>query len=72
MINFINDVVLFQCTMFSSGGISKKSAKIPNMSSNGSRSKSSKEIHIDEVVKIAMNLSLERFHYSDEKGTRCF
>ncbi|KAM6902347.1 3'-5' RNA helicase YTHDC2 [Xenentodon cancila] len=37
------------------------------MSPIGSRSSGSKEIHIDEIVKIAVNLSLERFHYSDEK-----
>ncbi|KAM9338343.1 3'-5' RNA helicase YTHDC2 [Symphorus nematophorus] len=34
---------------------------------SGSISNGLKEIHIDEEVKIAVNLSLERFRYSDEK-----
>uniref|UniRef100_A0A3Q3AWS4 RNA helicase n=1 Tax=Kryptolebias marmoratus TaxID=37003 RepID=A0A3Q3AWS4_KRYMA len=40
---------------------------ISNSSPQGSSSKNAKRIHIDEVVKIAVNLSLERFRYSDEK-----
>uniref|UniRef100_A0A8C6NIB0 RNA helicase n=1 Tax=Nothobranchius furzeri TaxID=105023 RepID=A0A8C6NIB0_NOTFU len=36
-------------------------------SHHGSNSSESKEIHIDEGVKIAVNLSLERFCYSDQK-----
>lgn len=33
-----------------------------------------RKIHIDEEVKIALNLSLERFYYSDQKGlfSDCF
>lgn len=31
-----------------------------------------KEIHINEEVKIAVSLSLERFHFSDQKGIRFF
>ncbi|XP_013858223.1 probable ATP-dependent RNA helicase YTHDC2 [Austrofundulus limnaeus] len=46
---------------------SQKPPKTRNLSPHGSSSKSAKKIHIDEVVKIAVNLSLERFRYSDEK-----
>ncbi|CAI5667703.1 unnamed protein product [Oreochromis niloticus] len=37
------------------------------MSHNGSSASSFKEIHIDEEVKIAVTLALERFQYSDQK-----
>ncbi|XP_061571968.1 3'-5' RNA helicase YTHDC2 isoform X2 [Cololabis saira] len=53
--------------MFSAGGNTKKSAKSSNMSPHGKRSSERKDIRIDEMVKIAVNLSFERFHYSDDK-----
>lgn len=46
---------------------SQKPAKRDNLPL-GSTINNLKEIHIDEEVKIAVNLSLERFHYSDHKG----
>nr|UZE37972.1 YTH domain containing 2 [Miichthys miiuy] len=46
---------------------SKKTAKRQNTLPCGSISNGLKEIHIDEEVKIAVNLSLERFRYSDQK-----
>ncbi|XP_074473095.1 3'-5' RNA helicase YTHDC2 isoform X3 [Sebastes fasciatus] len=42
-------------------------AQRPARSQQRGGSKGLKEIHIDEEVKIAVNLSLERFHYGDEK-----
>ncbi|XP_075935608.1 3'-5' RNA helicase YTHDC2 isoform X1 [Anarhichas minor] len=53
--------------MSSAGPASQKPAKRQNTRPYGSISKGLKEIHIDEEVKISMNLSLERFHYSDQK-----
>ncbi|KAM4527615.1 3'-5' RNA helicase YTHDC2 isoform 2-T3 [Odontesthes bonariensis] len=57
--------------MFSAAGASQKPGKNQDMavgwSPRGSRSSDSKEIHVDEVFKIAVNLSLERFRYSKEK-----
>uniref|UniRef100_A0A669DMK3 RNA helicase n=1 Tax=Oreochromis niloticus TaxID=8128 RepID=A0A669DMK3_ORENI len=44
----------------------------PSMSHNGSSASSFKEIHIDEEVKIAVTLALERFQYSDQKGISSF
>ncbi len=58
--------------MSNSGTASQKPAKSQNTPPRGSISKGLKEIHIDEEVKIAMNLSLERFRYSDQKGINCF
>ncbi|PWA26344.1 hypothetical protein CCH79_00018160 [Gambusia affinis] len=48
-------------------GTSQKPSRRQNMSPQGSSSSDSKTIHIGEEVKIAVNLSLERFRYSDEK-----
>ncbi|XP_017282872.1 3'-5' RNA helicase YTHDC2 [Kryptolebias marmoratus] len=53
--------------MFNAAGRNQKLPKTQNSSPQGSSSKNAKRIHIDEVVKIAVNLSLERFRYSDEK-----
>uniref|UniRef100_A0A8C3AQJ1 RNA helicase n=1 Tax=Cyclopterus lumpus TaxID=8103 RepID=A0A8C3AQJ1_CYCLU len=53
--------------MSSAGPASQKPAKSQNTRHHGSFSKGLKEIHVDEEVKISMNLSLERFHYSDQK-----
>uniref|UniRef100_I3K0G5 RNA helicase n=1 Tax=Oreochromis niloticus TaxID=8128 RepID=I3K0G5_ORENI len=56
-------VVLLQCNMSKIGAATQK----PSMSHNGSSASSFKEIHIDEEVKIAVTLALERFQYSDQK-----
>ncbi|XP_012707270.2 3'-5' RNA helicase YTHDC2 isoform X1 [Fundulus heteroclitus] len=56
-----------KCTMFKPVGTSQKQSRRRNMSPNGSSPRDSKAIHIGEEVKIAVNLSLERFRYSDEK-----
>ncbi|XP_072227665.1 3'-5' RNA helicase YTHDC2 isoform X2 [Leuresthes tenuis] len=57
--------------MLSAAGASQKPAKNQDMavgwSPRGSSTSDSKEIHIDEEVKIAVNLSLERFRYSEQK-----
>uniref|UniRef100_M3ZZJ7 RNA helicase n=1 Tax=Xiphophorus maculatus TaxID=8083 RepID=M3ZZJ7_XIPMA len=53
--------------MFNAMGTSQKPSRRQNMSPQGSSSSDSKTIHIGEEVKIAVNLSLERFRYSDEK-----
>ncbi|XP_051268215.1 3'-5' RNA helicase YTHDC2 isoform X4 [Dicentrarchus labrax] len=52
------------CTMLNAATASQKPARTPP---RGSISSGLKEIHIDEEVKIAVNLSLERFRYSDLK-----
>ncbi|XP_072310125.1 3'-5' RNA helicase YTHDC2 isoform X2 [Eucyclogobius newberryi] len=46
---------------------SKTLAKGQSSSKRGRVSSGLKEIHIDEEVKISVNLSLERFRYSDQK-----
>uniref|UniRef100_A0A8C9ZID2 RNA helicase n=1 Tax=Sander lucioperca TaxID=283035 RepID=A0A8C9ZID2_SANLU len=51
--------------MSNAGTASQKPAR--NTPPRGSKSRGLKEIHIDEEVKIAVNLSLERFRYSDQK-----
>uniref|UniRef100_A0A7N8XXR8 RNA helicase n=1 Tax=Mastacembelus armatus TaxID=205130 RepID=A0A7N8XXR8_9TELE len=53
--------------MLNVGTVSQKSAKCQKTPTRGSVSKGLKEIHIDEEVKIAVNLSLERFRYSDQR-----
>ncbi|KAF1377148.1 hypothetical protein PFLUV_G00197580 [Perca fluviatilis] len=53
------------CIMSNAGTASQKPAR--NTPPRGSKSRGLKEIHIDEEVKIAVNLSLERFRYSDQK-----
>ncbi|XP_044030649.1 3'-5' RNA helicase YTHDC2 isoform X2 [Siniperca chuatsi] len=53
--------------MSNAGRASQKPAKSQNTPPRGSISNGLKEIHIDEEVKIAVNLSLERFRYSDQK-----
>uniref|UniRef100_A0A3Q3IHD5 RNA helicase n=1 Tax=Monopterus albus TaxID=43700 RepID=A0A3Q3IHD5_MONAL len=52
--------------MLNASTTSQKTAK-SQKTSRGSISKRLKEIRIDEEVKIAVNLSLERFRYSDER-----
>ncbi|XP_040013730.1 3'-5' RNA helicase YTHDC2 isoform X2 [Xiphias gladius] len=49
------------------GTASQKPTKSQKASCRGSISNGLKEIHIDEEVKIAVNLSLERFRYSDQR-----
>ncbi|TNN53113.1 putative ATP-dependent RNA helicase YTHDC2 [Liparis tanakae] len=56
------------CIMSSAGSASRKPARSQHSRHHGSASKGFKDIHIDEEVKISMNLSLERFHYSDQRG----
>ncbi|XP_008421313.1 probable ATP-dependent RNA helicase YTHDC2 isoform X2 [Poecilia reticulata] len=56
-----------KCTMFNAMRAPQKPYRRQNMSPQGSGSSDSKTIHIGEEVKIAVNLSLERFRYSDEK-----
>ncbi|XP_040915601.1 3'-5' RNA helicase YTHDC2 isoform X2 [Toxotes jaculatrix] len=53
--------------MSNTGTASQKPAKSQNSAARGSSSRGLKEIHIDEEVKIAVNLSLERFLYSDQR-----
>ncbi|XP_041811123.1 3'-5' RNA helicase YTHDC2-like [Chelmon rostratus] len=53
--------------MLKAGAAYQKPAKSQNTRHRGSISNRLNEIHIDEEVKIAVNLSVERFHYSDEK-----
>ncbi|KAL6097397.1 ythdc2 [Pungitius sinensis] len=53
--------------MSSAGPTSQKPHKSHNTRPRGPISKGLKEIHIDEEVKISINLSLERFQYSDQK-----
>ncbi|KAM9735252.1 3'-5' RNA helicase YTHDC2 isoform 2-T3 [Menidia menidia] len=54
--------------MFGAPGASQKAGKDQDLASGRPRQGSSlREIHIDEEVKIAVNLSLERFRYSDQK-----
>ncbi|KAJ0012741.1 hypothetical protein NQD34_017075 [Periophthalmus magnuspinnatus] len=53
--------------MSHSGVSSKTLAKGQSIPKRGRVSNGLKEIHIDEEVKISVNLSLERFRYSDQK-----
>lgn len=54
-----------------SAGATSQKARSQSKAARGSASNGLKEIHIDEEVKIAVNLSVERFHYSDQKGMNC-
>lgn len=63
---------LLQSIMSTAGSASKKAPKSHSTRSHGTTSKGLKEIHIDEEVKISINLSLERFQYSDQKGIAVF
>lgn len=60
-------VCLLQYIMLNAVMASFKQVKSQNTSPRGL-----KEIHIDEEVKIAVSLSLERFRFSDQKGIGCF
>ncbi|XP_018523323.1 3'-5' RNA helicase YTHDC2 isoform X1 [Lates calcarifer] len=53
--------------MSNAGTASQKQAKSRGTPPRGSVSNGLKEIHIDEEVKIAVSLSLERFRYSDQR-----
>lgn len=65
-------LVLLQGIMLNAGTSSQKPARSRNTPLRSSISNGLKEIHIDEDVKIAVNLSLERFRYSDLKGITCY
>ena len=56
-----------QCIMSNPGTASQKQTKSQNTSRHCSSSTG-----LDEEVKIAVNLSLERFRYSDQKGNNVF
>lgn len=49
------------------GAATQKPSMSHNAPQHGSSASSFKEIHIDEEVKIAVTLALERFQYSDQK-----
>ncbi|XP_038589485.1 3'-5' RNA helicase YTHDC2 isoform X1 [Micropterus salmoides] len=53
--------------MSNAGTTSRKPSRSQHTPPRGSISNGLKDIHIDEEVKIAVNLSLERFRYSDQK-----
>ncbi|XP_076615090.1 3'-5' RNA helicase YTHDC2 isoform X1 [Chaetodon auriga] len=53
--------------MSKAGAAYQKAAKSQNPPHRGSMSNRLKDIHIDEEVKISVNLSVERFHYSDQQ-----
>lgn len=63
---------LLQCIMLNAGVSSQKPGKSRNTPPSSSASDRLKKIHIDEEVKIAVNLSLERFRYSDQRGINCY
>lgn len=52
--------------MFNAATTSHQPARSHDTLRSGNRG--FKEIHVDEEVKIAVTLSLERFSYSDETG----
>ncbi len=54
--------------MWNAGIALQKTVKTQKPPPQGSITEGPREIHIDEEVKIAVNLSLERFRYSDQKG----
>uniref|UniRef100_A0A3B5AQ11 RNA helicase n=1 Tax=Stegastes partitus TaxID=144197 RepID=A0A3B5AQ11_9TELE len=53
--------------MSNAGAASRKPARSQKTSPHGSSFSGMKEIHIDEEVKIAVNISLENFRYGDQK-----
>eukprot|EP00064_Thunnus_orientalis_P018288 superscaffoldBa00004166_g18384 len=55
------------CIMSNASTASQKPARSQSTTPRASISNGLKEIHIDEEVKIAVNLSLEKFRYSDQK-----
>uniref|UniRef100_A0AAY4BH52 RNA helicase n=1 Tax=Denticeps clupeoides TaxID=299321 RepID=A0AAY4BH52_9TELE len=46
-----------------------KHAAVKNKQKGGPRARGLQDIHVDEEVKIAVNIALERFRLSDQKGT---
>lgn len=62
-------VCLFQSIMWNTSQKPTNRLKKPP---RGSSSSGIKEIHVDEDFKIAVNCSLERFCYSDQKGVNLF
>ncbi|XP_037535032.1 3'-5' RNA helicase YTHDC2 [Nematolebias whitei] len=53
--------------MFNAAGTSQKMPNTRNMPAHGSGAKASKNLPVDEFIKMSVNRSLERFRYSDEK-----
>ncbi|KAL8203526.1 UNVERIFIED_CONTAM: 3'-5' RNA helicase ythdc2 [Gekko kuhli] len=51
-----------------SGGPSTASAASSSSCPGSGRAKGLKDIRIDEEVKIAVNIALERFRYGDQRG----
>lgn len=49
-------------------GASHKANMNPSKSSGSLKARGLKDIRIDEEVKIAVNIALERFQYSDQRG----
>ncbi len=50
----------------------QKSHTNPSKQTTSLRARGLKDIRIDEEVKISVNIALERFQYSDEKGLNSF
>lgn len=66
-IQIFDSIFFLQCIMSNHGTASQKQTKSQNTPRRCSSSTS-----LDEEVKIAVNLSLERFRYSDQKGNNVF
>lgn len=60
--------VLLQGIMLNVGLSSQKPSRSQRTFLHSSTTKLRKEIHIDEEFRIAVNLSIDRFHHSDQKG----
>lgn len=54
--------------MSRSKATSQKASMNPSKLSSSQKAKGLKDIRIDEEVKIAVNVALERFQYSDQRG----
>lgn len=54
--------------MAQSNAASHKANMNPSKKSSSLKAKGLKDIRIDEEVKIAVNIALERFQYSDQRG----
>lgn len=52
--------------------MSRKSGMSASKQTTSLKAKGLKDIRIDEEVKIAVNIALERFQYSDDKGLSSF
>lgn len=54
--------------MSRSNAASQKANMNPSKLSRSQKAKGLKDIRVDEEVKIAVNIALERFQYSDQRG----